>query len=32
MVKDLQYFINAENEFCKKHPNYGEHCRPEKIL
>lgn len=24
MVKDLQYFINAENEFCKKHPNYGE--------
>ena len=24
MVKDLQYFINAENEFCKEHPNYGE--------
>lgn len=24
MVKDLQYFINAENEFCKKHPDYGE--------
>lgn len=24
MVKDLQYFIEAENEFCKKHPNYGE--------
>ena len=24
MVKDLQFFINAENEFCKKHPNYGE--------
>ena len=24
MVKDLQYFINAENEFCKEHPDYGE--------
>lgn len=24
MVKDLQYFINAENEFCEEHPNYGE--------
>lgn len=24
MVKDLQYFINAENEFCEKHPDYGE--------
>lgn len=24
MVKELQYFIDVENEFCRQHPDYGE--------
>lgn len=24
MIKDLQYFIDEENKFCRKHPKYGE--------
>ena len=26
MVKDLQYFLDEENAFCKEHPDYGETC------
>ena len=22
-TKDIQYFLNAEKEFCKEHPDYG---------
>ena len=31
MIKDIEYFLEKEEEFCKEHPDYGELCYDEEI-
>lgn len=31
MIKDIEYFLEKEEEFCKAHPDYGELCYDEEI-